>query len=120
MASTSYTFAVQEVSAAGHGDEATIAAPGQAVAPTNLVATAVMGADDEVELSWDNPDNAAIIRYELSRDNLSYATIATSTQGAKTVHRVENLTAGQSYTFYVRAVSAFGEGAPATTTGTPS
>ena len=84
-------------------------------APAGLAA-AVVG-DTEVALSWDDPGDASIVRYELNRNGGGFLPIAGS-NAATTGHTVTGLTAG-TYTFQVRAVNASGDGSPSTVRATP-
>ena len=68
-------------------------------APSNL--TAAPG-DGQVTLSWDDPDNDAISKYQLKIDSGAFADIPNS-GAATTSHTVDNLTNYTSYTFEVRA-----------------
>ena len=120
---TGYSFAVRAVNDAGTGDVATItAAPGQPAPPNELTAAAVGG---QVVLSWGDPGNATILRYQVSAtindpdtdtddDDRSWTTVALTTSYTAT-----GLTAGTSYTFAVQAVNDYGDGQESTIIATP-
>ena len=118
---TEYNFAVRAVNASGQGMEATASATRNPVpaAPANLTATASVG---QVALSWDDPDDDSIQRWEYRRkeDNGAYGNWGTIDDSDKdtTSHDVTGLTNGVAYTFAVRAVNATGDGVASTQTVT--
>ena len=84
-------------------------------APTGLAAAA---GDTEVTLSWDNPSNSTITKYQLRHkagtsfsdgDDSLWTDIAGSGAGT-TSHTVSGLTNGTQYAFEIRAVNAGGTG----------
>ena len=89
--------------------------------PTNLEATA---GDRQVTLSWDNPRDASITRWEYQQEDdsgqvSSWTTIPRST-ASTTTYTVSSLNNGTEYTFKVRAVNVTGNGMASTTaTATP-
>ena len=85
-------------------------------APGNLTATI---GDSEVRLSWDNPFNNAITKYQISTDGGSNFVNILCNDGTATGHTVTGLTNGTAYTFQVRAYDNSGPGAPDTVTATP-
>ncbi len=92
-------------------------------AVTNLVAVA---GDQQVTLSWNNPNNTSITRYQYrqsadSGSNWSpdWTNIIGSDKNT-TSHTVENLSNGTKYTFEVRAVNATGAGAAVSVSATPA
>ncbi len=90
-------------------------APG---APANLEATV---GDGLVVLSWDDPLDDYITKYQYSTDSgASYNNIALtaidSSETGKFKYTVENLTNGTTHTFDVRAVNSAGSGAVSTAT----
>ena len=117
--STQYTFAVRAVSASGAGTEARVTATTVPAAPANLQATP--GAAG-MALSWTDPQDSAITRYEVSTDYDSatgtFAAIAGST-ATTAGHTVTGLTNDIEYKLAVRAVNISGEGAAASVTVTP-
>ena len=87
-------------------------------APANFEAT---GGDGHVVLSWDNPQDDYITKYQYSTDSgASYTDIALndidSSETEKFKYTVENLTNGTTHTFDVRAVNSAGDGAVSTKT----
>ena len=91
-------------------------------AVTNLVAVA---GDEQVTLSWNNPNNASITRYQYRQSADSGSnwspdwTNITKSDASTTSHTVENLTNGTEYTFEIRAVNASGNGAAVSVSATP-
>ena len=83
-------------------------------APTNFAAAA---GDTQVGLSWSNPNNATITKYQYrqsSNGGTSWSPDWTDIPGSgagTTGHTVTGLTNGTTYTFQVRAVNAGGDGA---------
>ena len=87
-------------------------------APANLEATV---GDGHVVLSWDDPLDQYINKYQYSTDSgASYTDIALtdidSSETGKFKYTVENLTNGTTYTFDVRAVNSAGNGGVSTET----
>ena len=92
-------------------------------AVTNLVAVA---GDEQVTLSWNNPNNASITRYQYRQSTDSGSnwspdwTNITKSDKNTTSHTVENLSNGTKYTFEVRAVNATGNGVAVSVSATPA
>ncbi len=85
-------------------------------APTNLTATPSNG---QVTLSWDDPGNNTITKYQVSEDGgTTFADISDSGASTTTTTVIE-LTNGTQYTFAVLAENASGRGPASTTTATP-
>ena len=102
-----FTMCSNTTSPESHNDDLT--APS---VPQNLAAQADSG---QVTLSWTAPASnggSAIIKYEVSADNGSWAT-------ATSPHTITGLANGTEYTFKVRAVNAIGNGPAATITAVP-
>ena len=115
---TEYTFELRAGSASGDGEAATVTATPTLVPskPGGFVATA---GDGRVSLSWSDPANASITKYQLRRkagssfvadDDGLWADIAGSGSGT-TGHVVSGLANGTGYVFELRAVNASGAGA---------
>ena len=109
-----YTFQVRAVDDQGAGPPSDIvrATPMPAPdAPTNFTATPQ---DGQVLLSWDNPNDPSITRYEYrqAREGSGFGQVIgiDGSGKATTEHLVTNLTNGITYTFQVRAVNYFGAG----------
>ena len=86
-------------------------------APTNL--SAVTG-DGQVVLSWDDPDNISIMKYQYSTDDgVNFNDINGSSKDT-TSFTFENLTNWTEYTLAIRASNLSGEGTAATVTATPA
>ena len=114
---TSYTFAVRAVGTSLTGAVAMVTATPLAVPAEPTMFAATPGVS-QVTLSWGDPLNSSISSYELSIDAGAFAEIGGS-DASTTGHIVDNLTNGTTYSFAVRAVNAFGDGAPVTATATP-
>ena len=110
---TVYTFTLFARNASGAGDPDTASATPIAVpvAPENFVAE--RGSNEgEVALSWDDPSNNTITKYQVSTDGgTNYTDIPNSGQGQTnaTGYTVTGLTNGREYTFELRAVNSAGE-----------
>ena len=117
---TEYTFTV--LATQGTADSswpAAVNATPMAVlpdSPTNLSATPSNG---KVTLSWDDPGNNTITKYQVSSDGGTPFTDISNSGATTTTTTVTGLTNGTQYTFAVRAVNTTGDGAAATTTATP-
>ncbi len=96
--------------------------PSAPAAVTNLAAEA---GDQQVTLSWDNPNNASITTYQYRQSEDSGSnwspdwTDITNSDENTTSHRIENLTNDTEYTFEIRAVNATGNGASVSVSATP-
>ncbi len=107
---TEYTFALRAENASGVGPASTVDATMQPAAPTNLT-PALGSGGGEVALSWDDPDNDTITKYQVSTDGGTIFTdIPNSAHGETnaTGYTVTGLTNGTEYTFALRAVNASG------------
>ena len=78
-------------------------------APANLSATV---GDSQVTLTWDDPMDSSITKYQLSLNGGSWTDIPTSAPGETnaTAYTVSGLINGVSYTFAIRAVNSVGRG----------
>ena len=109
----------------GSGGGATPTTPStpKPAAPTGFSARA---GDGQVSLSWTDPSDASITRYELrygkSSERSSATWAAISSSAATTVsHMVSSLENGEEYSFQLRAVNTSGNGAATDwVTATPS
>ena len=111
-----YMFAVRAVNPSGDGPAST--APGVPVpvpaAPVNLSATP---GDGEVALSWDDPGNATIIKYQYSTDGgANFSDFDGGSNSATTAYTVTGLTNSTEYTLALRAVNPTGNGEASTVT----
>ena len=112
-----YTFKVRAVSAFGGGIEATVAViAGLPGAPASLTATP---GDEEVTLRWTAAagNGSPVTGYQYQRDGGTWADV--SGGAAATTVTITSLTNGVTYSYRVRALSAFGGGAAATVTAIP-
>ncbi len=110
---TAYSFRIRAVGVGGDGaaSDAATATPSYVPAkPSNFTATAGNG---EATLSWDDPGDAGIAKYQLRQwasadgEPAAWTDIAGST-AATTSHTVAGLTNGTAYSFRIRAVAAGG------------
>ena len=76
-------------------------AGGAAAKPTGLSAAP---RDAKVRLTWDNPHDASITKYQVKQDAAAWADISGSDAGT-TRHTVRGLSNGTLYTFRIRAVN---------------
>ena len=122
---TSYTFEVRAVNPVDNGAGARAAATPWPLpsAPRNLNAAPD---DRRVTLSWNNPNNASITKYQyrVSADggtswDPDWRDIPSS-GASTTTYTVTPLDNGTEYTFEVRAVNPTGEGAVSSDTATPN
>ncbi len=119
-----YTFEIGSLFTDGHRitEDATATPMPPPAQPTGLTATA---GDTEVALSWTNPNNRSIARYQVRQktgnNNYGDWTTISGSNRNTTSHTVTGLTNNTAYTFQVRAVNAIGDGAEsAAVTATPA
>ena len=97
--------------------------PPAPAAVTNLAAVA---GDQQVTLSWNDPNNESITTYQYRQSTDSGSnwspnwTNITNSNKNTTSHTVESLTNDTEYTFEVRAVNATGNGASVSASATPT
>ncbi len=110
-----YTFSVRAL----HGKESptVTARPISMPAPDNLTATE--GDDRQTTLSWSDPGDDSIYKYQVSIDNGTTFTDISDSSKSTTTTTVTGLTNGTGYTLAVRAVNWWGYGAASTATATP-
>ena len=114
---TRYRFELRAVNS-GSGPASTVAATPLArpAAPANLLAAA---GDGQVTLSWTNPGNNTIWRYQYSTDGGNDFTDISGSSWTTTTYTVTDLSNGTQYTLAVRAVNASGDGAESTANAMP-
>ena len=114
---TEYGLALRAVNDSGTGAAASVTATMLPAAPANLAAT--QGDDRQTTLSWDDPNNSTISRYEYRQaegqgtdygDWGDWSEISPSS-AATTAYTVTGLTNGTRYKFELSAVNASGTGA---------
>ena len=115
---TQYTLALRARNASGPGRASTATATPRAppAAPTGLSATA---GDGQVTLSWTNPGDNTIRKYQYSTDGGGTFHHMNRSSWATTTHTVTGLSNGTQYTLALRAVNAFGDGPASTATAMP-
>ena len=106
---TSYTFAVRAVNdSLGNGAASTVYVVMVPAAPTNLSAAPD---DGKVVLSWADPGNATITKYQYSTDGgENFSDFDGGRNSDTTANTVTGLTNYQEYWFQIRAVNETGEG----------
>ena len=109
---TEYTFELRARNISGPGQASTVTATPRAppAAPANLLATA---GDGRVTLSWTNPGDNTIRKYQVRTDGGGNFTDISGSSRTTTTYTVTGLTNGTQYTLWVRAVNASGPGNPA-------
>ena len=111
---TSYDFAIRAVNTSGPGpvSDTTTATPAPPpTAPTNLSATP---GDTQATLSWDDPNNSTITKYQYSTDAGATFTDIPGSDATTVSYTVGGLTSGAQYTLGIRAVNTTVEGAGST------
>ena len=106
------------MNASGNGAAATVTETpiAKPAAPTGLAAAV---GDAQLTLSWSNPSDSTIDKYQYSTNAGSSYSDITGSGASTTTHTVTGLTNGTEYTLAVRAVNESGNGAAATVTETP-
>ncbi len=113
---TKYFFKVRAVNSAGNGAASTAVSATPNTVPAAPTVTATAG-DARVTLSWADPGDASITRWEYRQKEGTAGTWSdwTTISGADattTAHTVTGLTNRTTYFFEVRAVNSEGDGAP--------
>ena len=112
---TQYAFEIRAVNAGGPGpaSEQVVMRPGPPLQPGGF---RVVGGNAQVTLSWNNPSDTTITRYQLRHkegtsfsDSDTWSDIANSGP-TTTTHTVTGLTNGTTWAFQIRAVNAAGAG----------
>ena len=115
---TAHTFKVRAVNSAGNGpesDEAAVTPIPVPARPANL--RAAFG-NAQAVVTWDNPNDSSIVRYERKLDGDAWTAIANS--GASTTsYTFTNLVNARTYAVSIRAVNGFGASVPAGVTVVP-
>ena len=112
---TLYDFSVRALN--GKESPTVTARPISMPAPENLTATE--GDDRQTTLSWSDPDNDTIYKYQVSMDGGTTFTDISGSSKSTTTTTVTGLTNGTQYTLAVRGVNWWGYGAASTATATP-
>ena len=112
---TLYDFSVRALN--GKESPTVTARPVSMPAPDNLTATE--GDDRQTTLSWSDPGDDSIYKYQVSIDNGTTFTDISDSSKSTTTTTVTGLTNGTGYTLAVRGVNWWGYGAASTATATP-
>ena len=108
---TSYVFRIRAVNESGGSPaSATGSTTPLARAPAQPTGLSAMPGDREMILSWTDPSDVSITKYEYSTDNETSYTDIPGSDAATTSYTVTGLTPSGSYTFGVRAVNDTGTG----------
>ncbi len=100
-----YTFAIQAKNDKGTSPpSAAVTATPRGGPPGKPTGLSAAPGDTEVELTWDDPYDASITKYQIKQDAAAWADIMGSDAGT-TSHTVGTLTNGTAYTFQIRAVN---------------
>ena len=114
LSSGTWSSNVNSVKISIKGPNLTPPPPG---APANLTATP---GDGRVTVTWDNPGNISIRKYQYSTDGGASFSHMNRSNKDTTSFTFKNLTNGTEYQLAIRASNLSGESAPATVTATPS
>ncbi len=121
-----YAFQIRAANATGYSDASATVTATPTPVPAPPRALAARGGDTDVQLSWANPNDSTITKYQVRYGpgssvpaTATWADIPESTDRTN-AHRVTGLINGTQYAFQVRAVNAFGpSGASRQATATP-
>ena len=110
-----HTLALRAVNPSGYGvaSIATVEPIPPPDAPANLLAAP---SDGRVALTWDDPNNDTITKYQHSTDGGTNFSDISGSNADTTAYTVTGLNNGTTYTLAVRAVNPSGDGAAATVT----
>ena len=100
-----YTFAIQAENDTGASPvSAAVTATPRGGAPAKPTGLSAAPRAAEVRLTWDNPRDTSITKYQVKQDDAAWANISGS-DASTTSHTVGTLTNGTAYRFQVRAVN---------------
>ena len=100
-----YTFAILAENNRGIGPpSAAVTATPQAAAPAKPAGLMASPGNAEATLTWDDPRDAGITRYQVKQGSANWADV-TGSDTTTTSHTVGTLTNGTAYTFQIRAVN---------------
>lgn len=118
---TAYTFTLRAVNINGNGPSSdTATATPEAAPPAVPTGLRTLEGDGKVLLTWDQPADSTIIKYQVSRNGgTTFADFPYSSKAANG-YNFTGLTNGTEYTFALRAVNADGIGPHATVMATPA
>ena len=107
---TEYTFHIRAVdnhALQPYGDASDVTATPAGTLPDAPLNLAAEPGHEEVRLSWGDPDDASIDKYQYSIDGV---TNSTNISADATTYTITGLTNGTTYTFQIRAENATGVG----------
>ena len=111
-----YTFAVRAVNPSGDGPASTATDTPMPVPAAPVILSATPG-DGQVALSWDDPEDVTITKYQYSTDGgANFSDFDGGSNATTTSYTVTGLDNGVTYTLALRAVNASGAGAASTVT----
>ena len=100
-----YTFGIQAENDTGTSPvSAGVTATPRGGAPAKPTGLSAAPGNAEATLTWDNPTDASITKYQVKQDAAAWADISGSS-ASTTSHTVGTLTNGTAYTFRIRAVN---------------
>ena len=100
-----HTFAIQAENDEGTSPvSAAVTARPRGAAPGKPSGLSAAPGNTEATLTWDDPHDASITRYQVKQDSAAWADISGSDAGT-TSHTVGSLGNGAAYTFQIRAVN---------------
>ena len=100
-----YTFAILAENDTGTSPpSAAVTATPRGGAPAKPTGLSAAPGNAEVTLTWDDPRDTSITKYQVKQRTAAWADISGSSAGT-TTHTVETLTNGTAYTFQIRAVN---------------
>ena len=100
-----YTFAIQAENDTGTSPpSAPVTATPRGAAPARPTGLSAAPGNAEATLTWDDPHDASITRYQVKQDAANWADISGS-DADTTSHTVASLANGTAYTFQIRAVN---------------
>ena len=107
---TAYSFQVRAVSSSGNGAASALVSATPRAAPAAPAGLGAVAADGEARLSWDDPGNASITKYQVQVYGSAEWTDIAGSGATTTNHTVTGLTNDQVYNFRIRAVNGEGAG----------
>ena len=117
---TLYAFKIRTTNLAGDGPESGEVTATPRALPAKPAGLTATGNNEQVALSWNNPNNSSIEKWQYSKDDGTTWADVPNSVASTTTYAVQNLTNNTTYTFRVRAVNVSGESPQSdAVTGTP-